>query len=63
MIFHLLTDSGNSHGVVEETCFLFLEREAEWLLERHDLKDFLVRPFRARFSFPVIEFPIFEFLF
>jgi len=36
--------SGNSHGVVEETCFLFLERSAEWLLERHHLKPFLLQP-------------------
>jgi len=54
---HLLTESENSHGVVEEAWFLLLERVAQWLLERHFLKHlnpFLVRPFRPSF---LAEFP------
>ena len=46
----LLIESVNSHVAVEETCFLFLDRSAEWLLERYHLKHFLLQPFRAVFS-------------
>jgi len=47
-------NSGNNHGVVEEAWFLLLERVAEWLLERHFLKHFLIQPFRP---VPTVEIP------